>query len=101
MHDWQHARDIGIGLRHGRARLQPRYTFVAEVSQAEFGAIEFERNNDRRILKIEEAKMFGHHADDLPAFSVHQNRFTDDCSIAAKLPLPVAVGTDGGIRRAE
>ena len=92
------ARDVGVGLLDRDARLQPRDALIAEVADEHLGAIEPERQHERRVV-AQEAEALGQHADDLARRAVDHQRLADGVGIAVEHALPVLVAQDHRRRR--
>jgi hypothetical protein len=95
--DRNHSRNVGIRLRNGRARLQPRNRGVVEHPEIDLAPIELYGKDDRG-LPVEKSERLRQNADDFPGPSVERNRSTDDRSITAELRAPVTVGQHDGQR---
>jgi len=96
--DGQHAVDIGVGVGHRDARLQPRQSTAAEV-RGRLGQIEAHGQNQiHGNLAQREAR--GHHADHFAGPPVDRDRGPNHTRITAEAALPVAVAQHRGLRRA-
>ena len=88
-----HARYVGIRLFQRDARLEPRDTAVAEVSDAHLGPIEAERQQHGRI-GAQELERRRENADHLARPAINVQRSTDHIWCAAEPTLPISVTHD-------
>jgi hypothetical protein len=98
--NWEHASHVGMGLADRCPRLQPREGLIAEVSERGLVPIEAQGHDQWRVFPGDEMKIAGQHANHFARLAVDQDAPAQDAGIAAKLPAPVAVGQEHGIRAA-
>ena len=96
-HDGPHPRHVGVRRLHCNTGPQSGNPFVAELAKRGFATIETNRQEERGLLPIEEAKFLWHDPDDLARFAVHSNGVSDDGPIRAKAALPIVVAEHHGV----
>ena len=82
--DRKQARHVGAGLLHGHAGLEPGKRFVAKVAKLGLAAIPLEGDDQRGVVVVEEVKVPGQDADDLPGLAIHGNGVSDHAGCAAE-----------------
>src|SRR5258708_38282700 len=92
----KHARDIAVGLFEGYARLKSGESFMAEVAEVAFVAVQFEGHDQGRIFPIQNMKFLQQDTKDLPGCSVYDHASADRGGVAAKLPAPIPIGEHHG-----
>ena len=94
--DGNEAGEVGAGLFHGNAGLEPRQRLVTVIAQMRFAAVPLERDDEVDVVVVKELEAARENADDLAGVAVHGEGLADDRSCAAEFLLPVAVGEHDG-----